>query len=54
MYYYEYNNFECFYGNSDTQAMRRIIYIFGYDVANTIERLNGLYTVEEIMTIKNM
>lgn len=54
VYYYEYNNFECFYRNSDTQAMRIIIYIFGYDVANTIERLNGLYTVNEIMTIKNM
>lgn len=50
VYFYEFNNFESMISwDGDKEAIKRIINIWGEEVANTIKRHNGCYTIEAIV-----
>ena len=49
VYYYEFNNFESFISwDGDSEAIRKVMYYFGDDVARTIKRKRAFYTIDEI------
>ena len=49
VYYYEFNNYESFISwEGDSEAICKVMYYFGDDVARTIKRERAFYTIDEI------
>ncbi len=49
VYFYEYNNFECCIAyDGDKDAIRKVIDIFGIEVARKVKRFNAYKTLDEV------
>lgn len=50
VYWYEYNNGECFLSwDGDAYAIKQIIHFFGIDAARNIRRISAEYSIDELL-----